>query len=612
MKNPGISTLGAALVVGIIQTQAFAQTSSPLRAWGYNLKLQTMPTVGVVGIAAGGDGTLVLDALGHISASGRDVSGSLVAPSAVASWTRVATSTGYSGGVDGSGAAWVWGSGTSARWLADSVLDIRVGAGHALALMSNRSVTCVRLSSYWSGSYGQESLPTGRQFTDYIAISTSFQHNAALRSGGEVTCWGRGFERQCQVPPQLPTCRAVAAGSFHTAAVTNTGSVICWGYDGSGQCSPPQGLDRCIGIAAGERHTIALRDDGTVVCFGANQAGQCTPPLLGSVVEVACGTDHSAVRCSDGSIVSWGSNRFGVRPLPIELATAVGLSGGWSHILGIGSSGIVAWGANEFGQCDVPSFLAGVSMTMLGAGGAHSIALSAGGEVFAWGSDCDGQATVPSSLPLCTKVAAGDRHSLAVDRSGVVHAWGWNAFGQCNAPMNSVGSIQVVAGQRLSAALLVDGTVVQWGAIQATDSVGAIRIASGRAFTIGLRADGSVWGGPADLPPARSITAAYDTAAALLIDGTVRVFRGVSLAPDDVSDIATVCSAGTFVMASVVSCTADLNRDWMVDGSDLGLLLSNWGQCETECLYDLNSDRKVNGGDLGLLLSSWGSCIPSI
>jgi len=59
---------------------------------------------------------------------------------------------------------------------------------------------------------------------------------------------------------------------------------------------------------------------------------------------------------------------------------------------------------------------------------------------------------------------------------------------------------------------------------------------------------------------------------------------------------------------NVCSCPGDLNLDGIVDGGDMGVLLSSWGFCGATCPHDLNSDGKVNGGDLGLLLSGWGNC----
>lgn len=50
----------------------------------------------------------------------------------------------------------------------------------------------------------------------------------------------------------------------------------------------------------------------------------------------------------------------------------------------------------------------------------------------------------------------------------------------------------------------------------------------------------------------------------------------------------------------------DLNGDGVVDGADLGILLSSWGPCE-HCAADLNGDGVVDGADLGVLLSAWTS-----
>lgn len=48
---------------------------------------------------------------------------------------------------------------------------------------------------------------------------------------------------------------------------------------------------------------------------------------------------------------------------------------------------------------------------------------------------------------------------------------------------------------------------------------------------------------------------------------------------------------------------ADLNRDGVVDGADLGLLLAAWDSSDE--IADLNDDGVVDGADLGLLLAAW-------
>jgi len=53
---------------------------------------------------------------------------------------------------------------------------------------------------------------------------------------------------------------------------------------------------------------------------------------------------------------------------------------------------------------------------------------------------------------------------------------------------------------------------------------------------------------------------------------------------------------------------ADLFRNGVVNGADLGILLSEWGPAPSGTVSDINRDGQVNGADLGYLLNSWGSC----
>jgi len=50
--------------------------------------------------------------------------------------------------------------------------------------------------------------------------------------------------------------------------------------------------------------------------------------------------------------------------------------------------------------------------------------------------------------------------------------------------------------------------------------------------------------------------------------------------------------------------TGDLNMDGVVNGTDMMLLVQEWGPCPG-CAADLNEDEVVNGIDLGILLSNW-------
>ena len=56
------------------------------------------------------------------------------------------------------------------------------------------------------------------------------------------------------------------------------------------------------------------------------------------------------------------------------------------------------------------------------------------------------------------------------------------------------------------------------------------------------------------------------------------------------------------------SCPADLNGDGIVTGSDLGILLGEWGTSGGSSGADLDGDGIVSGSDLGILLGDWGPC----
>ena len=55
-------------------------------------------------------------------------------------------------------------------------------------------------------------------------------------------------------------------------------------------------------------------------------------------------------------------------------------------------------------------------------------------------------------------------------------------------------------------------------------------------------------------------------------------------------------------------CLGDIYVNHIVDGGDLGVLLSEWGAVTPTTRSDLNRDGFVDGADLGRLLANWGPC----
>ena len=68
--------------------------------------------------------------------------------------------------------------------------------------------------------------------------------------------------------------------------------------------------------------------------------------------------------------------------------------------------------------------------------------------------------------------------------------------------------------------------------------------------------------------------------------------------------------AGAQHLTVFLGAIADLNGDGSVNGSDLGIMLGNWGPTPSgsgTALGDLNRDGTVDGSDLGRLLAQWGT-----
>ena len=160
-----------------------------------------------------------------------------------------------------------------------------------------------------------------------------------------------------------------------------------------------------------------------------------------------------------------------------------------------------SWGDNTDGQLDngqaggtsdLPGMAQldpGVQLTQVSAGCDHAVALTATGQVLAWGADDQGQLGVPAqSTPIThpvtvpipatvTSIRSGCSFSMALDTSGHVWTWGSNSVGQLGtgspAPFNATptmvslptGTIvkTISAGEGFGVALNATGKLFAWG-----------------------------------------------------------------------------------------------------------------------------------------------------
>ena len=285
---------------------------------------------------------------------------------------------------------------------------------------------------------------------------------------------------------------------YHVATTALDG----WGYNNRGQVGFDTGISN-------------VTTPATVPAGGA---------LTGkTVASLATGFTFSLALCTDGTLAAWGDNNFGqlgsayletnsATPVAVSLTgalsgkTVIAVAAGGEHCLALTHDGLVyAWGRNDSGQLgtssggdrDVPAAvdftgdLAGKSVVAIAAGTSHSLALTADGLLFAWGSDTNnqlgngpsGSRTTPTAVVMTgdlagqrvVAVVAGGGHSLALDNGGRVYAWGSNASGQlgngsyANAdspvalPAFTSPVVALAAGEAHSVALTLDGGLFAWG-----------------------------------------------------------------------------------------------------------------------------------------------------
>jgi alpha-tubulin suppressor-like RCC1 family protein len=153
---------------------------------------------------------------------------------------------------------------------------------------------------------------------------------------------------------------------------------------------------------------------------------------------------------------------------------------------------VVAWGTNNEGQCTLPAGLDNIQA--IAAGSDHSVALRSDGTVVAWGSNSLGQTSFPADLRDVRAISAGTHHSMALTNNDMMVVVGFNNYGT-NLPSGVDGIREVSAGGTFSMALTTDGKTRTWGLMETNI--------------------------PATLPRAEAISAGYSHAVALLTDGRV-------------------------------------------------------------------------------------------
>lgn len=338
-------------------------------------------------------------------------------------------------------------------------------------------------------------------------------------------------------------------------------AIVCWslaGLSGIGMAATPQ-------VAGGRGFTLALSANGELRSWGSNYFGELGD---GSTLQreqpQLIGTGYSQVRVNgasvfalkdDGSLWAWGSNLYGqlgVGSSDYSLAVPALVGSAFKEVVagfachfGIKTDQTLwGWGANangelgDGGSADRSSpvqigsdFVAVVS----GSGDntaenpiiCYTLALKSNGDLWAWGSNAQGQlgdgTTSPRNTPTpigtgFREIKVGANASYGIKQDRTLWSWGANNYGQLgdgsvtqrNTPAQVAADIEAVYPVGASVfAIKTDGSLWAWGN-NAQGQLGdgsmemrttPVRIGTGFSGIVrlsdwsvyGLQADGSLW-----------------------------------------------------------------------------------------------------------------------
>lgn len=279
-----------------------------------------------------------------------------------------------------------------------------------------------------------------------VQVSTKGDFNIALTQSGQVYTWGNNYCGQLGNGDAGPCVSDKEHATPDVSKHVNTPTNI------TSQFGLPAGR-QIVFVKAGWRQAFAIDSENNLYAWGANYYSQLGLGITDKSVSKPAIVNFDSIGGIDGQI--------------IDLATD-------SHTLVLTNTGhVYAWGYNYNGQLgngdsgltadsnqpiDITDKFNGEKITQVEASSNGSMALTENGEIYAWGSNDDGNlgfgepfqssllhskyltdddiqhphtpTKVAMSIGRITQLAVGFFKTLAVTENGQVYVWGRNDGGQ--------------------------------------------------------------------------------------------------------------------------------------------------------------------------------------
>ncbi|HXE95337.1 MAG TPA: chitobiase/beta-hexosaminidase C-terminal domain-containing protein, partial [Dongiaceae bacterium] len=497
-------------------------------------------------ISAGGSHTAVLRSDGTIWTTGSNAAGQLGdgsgsslrtspvqvgLPGNAVNWKATATGANHTLGLKADGSLWAWGSNQYGQLgdgkNADKRSPVRIGSANswtAIAAGGSSSFALKADGTLWAwgrnnlgqlGNADQAAIPVDRNApvqvvnsgsSPFVVIVAGDEHAIALQADGSLWAWGANrygnvplqvmdqnnqiTQRPADSSPHSTPVRidfdndwsVIAAGGSHSLAIKSNGTLWTWGRCNAGQLGigvtdnsahavPVQvGTDRdWTSLSAGGLHSLAAKRNGTLWAWGDNSNGQLGDDTV---------TGHNSPIRITG---------------PLDIPDIVVVAAGGHHTFAARANGeIYSWGSNTSGQLGDGTTTGNLAPLQVDSdavswidtelGGQFTLARRSDGTLWAWGDNSSGQLgdgsfakrPVPTMVGTAVnwvKQASGWNHTLALRADGSLWAWGDNTSGQLGSGTTSSGStpVHIGAGQ-------------DWSAV-----------AAGDMHSLALKRDGTLW-----------------------------------------------------------------------------------------------------------------------